>query len=117
MNHREAPAEHVAGCEQCFEACLKEFFEPPAEPAIPQGFAARTVARLPALRREPPGVFPYSLAAAGLVFVGLAVMLTVAGVPGEIAGWLASRHQAIILWVGGAELLLSVAWLWRWAEE
>ena len=116
MNCHEATEEHLVACDNCFVNCLKEFFEPP-EPAIPAGFTARTLARLEPPRREPVRVLPYLLFAAGILFAAVGAALVFARVPCEIAAWFTLSRQTLILWIGSAEVILSVAWLWHTTEE
>ncbi len=87
------------------EAALRR----PPEVSVPPGFAARTLARAPAARRARRGLFPWALAAAGLLFAILGAAL-------HSHGWfLPLLGGPALCAAAGLEAGFSLLWLWRTA--
>jgi hypothetical protein len=114
-------AAHLAVCEACLAACVEASLRRPPEVRAPSGFAARTLAeaRRRRLDQPPARLFPYALAAAGVLFVVVGLQ-SVAG--GMAAGWLREASLLAASILGRPELLLAVLgieaaaallWIWR----
>ena len=106
---------HAAECGQCLERLLDAALANPAEAPVPAGFAARTLARLPAAA---PSVLPYAIAAACLLFALLAAWALHTGLLFDAGRWLAGivARRPVLAAIAAFEIGGSFVWAWRAAR-
>jgi hypothetical protein len=113
--HCPALAEHLAACEECLDAFLDAALRQPADFAIPSGFAARVVARLP--ERIEPDVLeiPWLAVAASGSLVSFGVLLWGRGELLPFAHQLTAvlLRPDVLAATIAIETIAAFWWLWR----